>query len=204
MPPALISATNPRSAGAHLPEEKRKGRLKKKSGNKPRFDLRTGLFRMTGTDVTRIDGIYVMTATTILSEVGWDMSKWETEDHFVSWLRLCPDNRISGDKIIGKGRLPTNNRVSTALKMAANTLRTSQTYLGAQFRRLRSRLDTPVAIKAMAAKLARLVYRMLRYGMKYVDQGSVFYEAQHRLSQIKQLKWKAHKLGFQVVQTPAA
>ena len=204
MPPALISATNPRSAGAHLPEEKRKGRLKKKSGNKPRFDLRTGLFRMTGTDVTRIDGIYVMTATTILSEVGWDMSKWETEDHFVSWLRLCPDNRTSGDKIIGKGRLPTNNRVSTALKMAANTLRTSQTYLGAQFRRLRSRLDTPVAIKAMAAKLARLVYRMLRYGMKYVDQGSVFYEAQHRLSQIKQLKWKAHKLGFQVVQTPAA
>jgi len=55
----------------------------------------------------------------ILSEAGWDMSKWETEDHFVSWLRLCPDNRISGDKIIGKGRLPTNNRVSIALKMAA-------------------------------------------------------------------------------------
>ena len=105
-----------RSAGASLPEEKRKERRKKRKGNKPRFDLRTGLFRMTGTDVTRIDGIDVMTATTILSEVGWDMSKWETEDHFVSWLRLCPDNRISGDKIIGKGRLPTNNRVTTALR----------------------------------------------------------------------------------------
>ena len=81
---------------------------------------------MTGTDLTRIDGIDVMTATTILSEAGWDMSKWETEDHFVSWLRLCPDNRISGDKIIGKGRLPTNNRVSIALKMAASTLRHKQ------------------------------------------------------------------------------
>jgi transposase len=57
---------------------------------------------------TLIDGIDVMTATTILSESGWDMGKWKTEDHFVSWLRLCPDNRISGDKIIGKGRLPTN------------------------------------------------------------------------------------------------
>ena len=193
-----------RSQGAPLPEEKRKERLKKKKGNKPRFDLRAGLFRMTGTDLTRIDGIDVMTAMTILSEAGWDMSKWETEDHFVSWLRLCPDNRISGDKIIGKGRLPTNNRVTIALKMAASTLRTSKTYLGAQFRRLRARLDTPVAIKAMAAKLARLVYRMLRYGMKYVDQGAAFYEAQQRQLQIKHLKWKAAKLGFQIVQAPAA
>jgi transposase len=193
-----------RSAGAPLPEEKRKERLKKKKGNKPLFDLRTGLFRMTGTDLTRIDGIDVMTAMTILSEAGWDMSKWKTEDHFVSWLRLCPDNRISGDKIIGKGRLPTNNRVSIALRMAANALRTSKTYLGAQFRRLRSRLDTPVAIKAMAAKLARLVYRMLRYGMKYVDQGAEFYEAQHRQLQIKHLKTKAAKLGFQLLQVPAA
>src|SRR5580658_3780446 len=144
-----------RSAGANLPEEKRKDRRKKKKGNKPLFDLRSGLFRMTGTDLTRIDGVDVMTAITILSEAGCDMSKCETEDHFVSWLRLCPDNRISGDKIIGKGRLPTNNRVSTALQMPASTLRLSKTYLGAQFRRLRSRLDTPVAIKAMAAKLAR-------------------------------------------------
>jgi transposase len=193
-----------RSAGANLPEEKRKGRLQKKKGNKPRFDMRTGLFRMTGTDLTRIDGIDVMTAMTIHSEAGWDMSKWETEDHFVSWLRLCPDNRISGDKIIGKGRLPTNNRVSIALKMAASTLRPSNTYLGAQFRRLRSRLGTPVAIKAMAAKLARLVYRILRYGMKYVDRGAAFYEAQHRQLQIKHLKSKAAKLGFQIVQAPAA
>jgi len=193
-----------RSAGAAPPEEKRKERLKKKKGNKPLFDLRIGLFRMTGTDLTRIDGIDVMTAMTILSEAGSDMSKWKTEDHFVSWLRLCPDNRISGDKIIGKGRLPTNNRVSIALKMAANALRTSKTYLGAQFRRLRSRLNTPVAIKAMAAKLARLVYRMLRYGMKYVDQGAEFYETQHRRLQIKHLKTKAAKLGFQLIQVPAA
>src|SRR5438445_2339511 len=108
-----------RSQGAPLPEEKRKGRRKKKSGNKPQFDLRADLFRMTGTDLTQIDSIDVMTAMTILSEAGWDMSKWATEDHFVSWLRLCPDNRISGEKIIGKRRLPTNNRITIALKMAA-------------------------------------------------------------------------------------
>jgi hypothetical protein len=193
-----------RSKGAALPEEKRKGRLKKKRANKPQFDLREGLFRLTGTDLTRIDSIDVMTAMTVISEAGYDMSKWETEDHFVSWLRLCPDNRISGNKVIGKGRLPTNNPISIALRMAASTLRKSNTYLGAQFRRFRTRLGAPIAIKAMAAKLARLVYRILRYGMKYVDQGAAVYEAQHRQLQIKQLKWKAAKLGFQIVQAPAA
>jgi transposase len=193
-----------RSQGASLPEERRKGRLKKKRANKPRFDLREGLFRMTGTDLTRIDSIDVMTATTVISEAGYDMSKWQTENHFVSWLRLCPDNRISGDRVIGKGRLPTNNPLSIALKMAATSLRQSKTYLGAQFRRLRTRLGAPIAIKAMAAKLARLVYRMLRYGMKYVDQGAAFYELEHQRLRIKHLKANAAKLGFRLVEAPAA
>src|SRR5438094_10630681 len=113
------------------------------------FDILTGLFRLTGTDLTRIDSIDVITATTVLSEAGYDMSKWETENHFVSWRRLCPDNRISGGKIIGKGRLPTNNRATVALRMAASTLRLSDTYLGAPFRRLRTKLGSTRAIKAM-------------------------------------------------------
>jgi len=96
------------------------------------------------------------------------------------------------------------NRVTAALKIAASNLRLSNTYLGAQFRRLRTRLGAPIAIKAMAAKLARLVYRILRFGMKYVDQGAAFYEAQHRQLQIKHLKWKAANPGFKVVEAPAA
>ena len=96
------------------------------------------------------------------------------------------------------------NRATVALKMAATTLRKSNTYLGAQFRRLRTKLGAPCAIKAMAAKLARLIYRMLRYGMKYVDQGAAFYEAHNRQLQIKQLKWKAASLGYQVTPIPAA
>jgi transposase len=192
-----------RSAGADLPQEKRKGRLRKKKGNAPRFNLREGLFRMCGTDLTQIDGIDVTTATTILSEAGYDMSKWATEDHFVSWLRLCPDNRISGGRVIGKGHLPTSNRLTLALKMAASTLRESKTYLGAQFRRLRTKLGAPVAIKAMAAKLARLAYRMLRYGMQYVDKGAEIYEAQHKNRQIHTLKRKAAQLGFEVIKVAA-
>jgi transposase len=193
-----------RSQGASLPEETRQGRHRKKKGNAPQFDLRGELFRMSGTDLTQIDGIDVMTAATILSEAGWDMSRWEDEGHFVSWLRLCPDNRISGNKIIGKGRLPTNNRASIALRMAASTLRTSNTYLGAQFRRLRTKLGAPIATKAMAAKLARLVYRMLRYGMKYLDKGMECYETQQRQRQIRYLRHKAAQLGFRIIEAPAA
>src|SRR5437879_13345554 len=91
-----------RSQGAPLPEEKRKGRLKKKRANKPRFDLREGLFRMTATDLTRIDGTDVMTATTGISEAGYDMSEWKTENHFVSCLRLGHDDRTRGNKPIGR------------------------------------------------------------------------------------------------------
>src|SRR5260370_22379740 len=130
------------------------------------------------------------------------MGKWKSENRFVSWLRLCPDNRISGNKVIGKGRLPTNNPISIALKMAASTLRESKTYLGAQFRRLRTRLGAPIAIKAMAAKLALLVYPILRYGMKYGDQGAAFYDLRHRELQIKRLKARAEKLRNRATPIP--
>jgi hypothetical protein len=192
-----------RTQGATLPEETRKGRRKKKKGN-PQFNLREELFRMTGTDLTQIDGIDVTTAMTMVSEVGWDMSKWKTENHFVSWLKLSPDNKISGGKIIGKGRMPSNNRATTGLRMAASTLRESDSYLGAQFRRLRARLGPPVATKAMAAKLARLVYRMQRYGMQYVDQGAQCYDAQYRKQQVIHLKRKAAELGLQIIEVAAA
>ena len=88
--------------------------------------------------------------------------------------------------------------------MAASSLRLRDRYWGAQFRRLRTKLGTPLAIKAMAAKLARLAYRTLRYGIKYVDQAAAFYEAQHRHVQIRHLKFKAASIGYQLIQISAA
>lgn len=89
-----------------------------------------------------------------------DMNRWKTEAHFASWLGLCPDNRISGDKVLARGTRHVLNRAATALRLGASTLLKSQTYLGAQYRRLRSRLGAPKAITAMAHRLARLMYRM--------------------------------------------
>jgi transposase len=176
----------------------------KAQGHAPQFDLGAELHRITGVDLTRIDGIDVMVAQTILSEVGLDMARWQTEAHFASWLGLCPDNRISGDRVLGKGTRHVVNRAATALRMAATALFRSRSYLGAQYRRLRTRLGAPKAITAMAHKLARLVYRMLKYGQEYVDKGMQYYDEAYRQQQIELLKKKAAKFGFLVVKARAA
>ena len=100
--------------------------------------------------------------------------------------------------------MPTTNRATTVLRMAATNLRESDSYLGAQFRRFRTRLGPAVATKAMAAKLARLLYRMLRYGMKYVDRGAELYESQHRKQQVIHLKRKAAQLGLEIIEVADA
>ena len=171
--------------------------------NAPRFDLSSELQRVTGVDLTRIDGIDVMVAQTLLSEVGLDMSRWKTESHFASWLGLCPDNRISGDKVLARGTRRVVNRAATALRQAANTLIRSRSYLGAQYRRLRTKLGAPKAITAMAHRLARLVYRMLKYGQAYVDKGTEYYEERFRQQQIQLLRKRAAKLGLQIAEIQA-
>jgi transposase len=179
-------------------------RRRKAGSHAPQFDLGRELHRISGVDLTRIDGIDVGVAQTVISEVGLDMTRWNTEAHFASWLGLCPDNRITGGKVIRKGTRHVVNRAATALRLAATTLLRSQSYLGAQYRRLRSRLGAPKAITAMAHKLARLVYRLLKWGHAYVDKGLQFYEERHREQQIHLLQKRAAKLGFLIVEPGVA
>jgi hypothetical protein len=125
------------------------------------------------------------------------MSRWQDEHRFASWLGLCPDNRITGGKVIRRGTRRVVNRAATALRIAAMTLLRSQSYLGAQYRRFRSKLGAPKAITAKALKLAVLVYRMLRWGHEYVDKGLQYYEERHRQQHVHLLKKRAAKLGLQ-------
>ena len=175
---------------------------KKAQGNSPKFALGQELARVAGVDFTRIDGISVMTAQTIISEVGLDMERWKTEAHFASWLGLCPYNAVSGGKVLRRGTRKVVNRAATAFRIAAFTLRRSDSYLGAQYRRFRGKLGAPKAITAMAHKLAVLFYRMLRFGQEYVDRGQQFYDEKYRQQQISLLHRKAAQLGFSVI--PAA
>jgi transposase len=176
---------------------------KKAGSNAPTsFDLRGELYRISGTDLTQIDGINIMNAQTIIAEVGVDMSRFPSEAHFASFLGLCPDNQITGGKVLHRGTRHVENRAATALRMAATSLWRSKTYLGAKFRRLRARLGAPKAITAMAHMLARLVYRMLRYGEQYLDKGMKYYEEKYREHEIRSIQKKAKDLGLVVTLTP--
>jgi transposase len=140
--------------------------------------MRQALHRMSGFDLTTIDGVGVDTAVVIMSELGPDLSAFPDEGHFVSYLRLAPNISISaGKKVPGKFRALTSTRVSNALRMAATSLRNSKTALGAYYRRISRRKGASVAVFATARKLAQLIYRLIRYGQAYVDTGSEVYEA---------------------------
>jgi transposase len=172
---------------------------KKGSRNAPAFDLRSELYRLTGIDWAQVNGIDVLTAQTVITEAGADLSEFDSEKQFTSWLGLAPTNERSGGRILNRKTRKVKNRASTALRNAASTLLRSQSYLGAQYRRLRTRLGAPKAITAMARKLACLFYRLIKRGQQYVDKGTEYYEARYREQQIQALVRKAQKLGLQVV-----
>lgn len=172
---------------------------KKGSRNAPQFDLRSELYRITGIDWAQINGIDVLTAQTVMAEAGADLSAFPSERHFSSWLGLCPTNEQSGGKILNRRTRKVVNRASVAFRMAASTLLRSQSYLGAQYRRLRTRLGAPKAITAMARKLACLFYRLIKHGQQYVDKGTEYYDARYREQQIRSLAKRAQKLGLQLV-----
>jgi transposase len=178
-------------------------RPRKRTRNRPHFDVRGSLHRITGVDLTAIEGIDEPTALTIISEIGLDMGRWPTVKHFTSWLGLCPHHRVSGGKVLARGTKPCANRVATALRLAASCLQRSQSALGAFFRRMKARLGTPKAITATAHKLARLIYTMLKHGTAYVRQSLADYEQHYRDRMVQSLTRRAKALGYALVETPA-
>jgi len=166
--------------------------------NQAHFDLAPALYRMTGVDLTQVDGLDALTIQKVLSEIGTDMYKWPTEKHFASWLHLCPNNKITGGKIIHAGVQPTQNRVSTALRVAAASLTRSDSSLGAYYRRMRARNGAPSAITATAHKLARIIYFMLKERKPYHDFGAEYYEQQYRTRVLRNLNRQAVRLGFRL------
>lgn len=190
---------------AAIPEKKKARKAPKARRNEPTINLKAELKRICGVDLTSIDGIDVITAQTILSEIGTDMSGFPTENHFASWLGLTPSKDISGGKIIGPGKRKVQNRVAMGLRMAATTLLNSKTYLGGRYRHLRTQLPShAAAIKAMARYLAVLVYRLLTRGEAWVDRGAAMFEKRRSERELASLNSKARAKGFKLVPiTPA-
>ena len=151
----------------------------------PAFNLQNELYRVTGVDLTKIDGIDSTTALKVISEIGLDMNRWKSEKHFASWLGLSPGSKISGGKRLSGKTKPVVNRAAMALRMAASSLYRSNCALGAYYRRMKARLGAPKAITATAHKLARLVYSMLKHGTEYTDVGQDYYEQQLQIPRDK-------------------
>lgn len=102
-----------------------------------------------------------ITAHTVFSEIGFDIDKFPTVNHFASWLGLSPNNKITGGKVLSARTRKSSNPVAKALRMSAQALANSKSYLGHFYRRMRAKFGAPKANTATAHKLARIVYTML-------------------------------------------
>jgi hypothetical protein len=179
----------------------------KRCGRKPNdlaLDAGRPLFRALGVDLTDIEGIDVGTALVILAEIGVDVSRFPTEKHFAAWLGVCPRQYESNRTKKKRGPRKGKNRVAIALRMAAQAVGRTQSPLGLFYRRVKGRIGGPGAVTATAHKLARLVYRMLKFGAAYVKQSMAEYEQKVRGQLERSLRRRAAALGYQLVPRAAS
>jgi transposase len=189
-------------SGGEILEPKRQ-KHRKADSTVPRFEARQLLFQFSGADLTVIEGIDISSALNILPEIGTDMSKWPTEKHFTSWLGLCPQHRGSAGRIKDRRLRGGANRASRAFRLAAQGCYNAKNAMGAFYRRIQARAGGPKAVIATARKIACRVYRLLKFGEKYVRQEMQAYENAYRIKLTKGLARKAAELGYKLVPTEA-
>ena len=162
-------------------------------------------FRAAAELLTKIPGISQLAARVVLSEIGLDMSRFETSGHLVSWAGLCPRN----DESAGKRRSTRMKKGAPWLKTilvqcAWAAARTKGSYFQAQYHRLRSRRGSKKAICAVAASLLTTVYHMLKNGTCYQDLGPNHFDQQDKERHIKRLVSRLENLGVEVKILPKA
>ena len=170
----------------------------KKGNKRPDESMRQRLFAKFGVDLTAIEGVSIQTVLAFLSEVGPDVSKFATAEHFASWLGLCPDNRITGGRTHAAHTRKANNRLATALRMAAQSLHRSKSALGDWFRRIRAKLGTKAAVTAAAHKLARVLHAMIKHRSPY-DPGRIGNPELRLARKERSLRRQAEQLGFTLI-----
>ena len=161
--------------------------------------LRDDLYRAFGVDLTEVPGINSLTAQMLLTEIGPNLSRFPTAAAFCSWLRLCPNPKVSGGQVLSSRTQPTKNRAALALRMATQGLHRSNTFLGDYFRRMKARMGAPKAMTATAHKLAKIVYHMVTTQQEY--DATVFQqqEQRRRLQKSARLHAQARELRFHLV-----
>jgi transposase len=172
---------------------------KRANRNKPQFEICSYLKQIHGVDVMAIYGISDLAGLEILSEAGTDMSKWPTAKHFVSWLNLCPNNKITGGKIISSTLLKkTPNVASQAFRHAANAVQRSDNWLGDYFRRMKAKGGNRFAVVATANKIATIYYQMVRYKKEFNPLDLTAYQQKYKRAKIAYLERKLSQLQCEV------
>jgi hypothetical protein len=152
-----------------------------------------------GVDITKLWGVKENTAIELLSEVGVDMDKWRTNKHFVSWLGLAPNNRISGGRVISSRIQKKHNKAGQLFRMIAYAIQRSNHYLASFYRRIRAKGGPKKAIVATARKIAVIFYEMIKNKTEFNPIDLQSYEEQYRQNKIKWLEKQACKLGLLIV-----
>jgi transposase len=192
---AHLNTFDDRSGGKPLPQ----GTAPRSDRHDLSFDATAELYRITGMDLTLVNGLEANTVLKVVSETGLDVTKWPTSKHFGSWLGLSPNNRVSGGKVQSRRTKPSANRAAAALRLAAQSLHHSKSALGAFLRRKAAHIGMPKAITATAHKLARIIYNMLRYGTDFVQHGQDYYERLYKDRVVQNLDRRANEMGYCLV-----
>src|ERR1700681_811905 len=162
------------------------------------FDLRTEAYKLYGVDVTQIPGLEA-TALSLFTEVDRDLSKWPTSAHFASWLSLCPDNDISGGRVLWKGIRLVKNRAGQMFRMAAYALHNSQTPLGVYLRRMKAKLGPAAATTATAHKLAVIFYTLVKNQVEYDETAWTRLDVLRQTRLAARLKRQAQQRGYKLI-----
>ena len=155
-----------------------------------------GLF---GVDLTLVPSISVSTVLVLLTEIGSDWSRFPTAGHLASWLALCPENQISGGKVLRRGTKRATGRVRVALRMSAQSLHSNLGVLGDRYRRLRARLGGAEAITVMAHTLARILWHLVTKQESYDESVYTKAEQMHATRRLKRIKKQARTMGYELV-----
>jgi transposase len=196
----VYGMTRPDWDGGELkpPSEKQRN-SHSKNAPKNQQEIRQHLKRISGVDLSAVDGIGIGVAQTVIVECGTDMKQFPKEGNFCSWLGLAPKHEISGTKVLKNKTLKTKNRAGQAFRMAAQSVKNSDCVFGLMYKRFRAHMDNRQATVATAHAIARTVYKMLKYKVEYDQIDVTEYEKKYEEQQIKYVKKKAAKLGFQLV-----
>lgn len=162
--------------------------------------MRTHLYRIIGVDLTAVDGLNALSAQIFISHTGVTLESFPTDKNLISWLSLCPNNDISGGKVLSSWVRKSKNAAAQALRVGAMSLGNSNSALGAYFRRMKAREGVSTAVTATAAKMGRIIYAMIKKKKEeYRDLGADYYDKKFKEKYVKNLKRRASYMGYTLV-----